>query len=119
MMANAHALPEKFVAVPQPEEWFASVDGVFIKQILLEKAGYVCPQHVHKYDHHTMLAQGSIRLWKDGKHAGDYSAPIPILIRAGVEHTLMALEKNTICYCIHRLHGTDAVEILSEAQVGD
>lgn len=109
-------IPTSFVPVEQPPEWQVSVDGVFIKQMVLAKVGHIVPQHVLAYDHHSMLAHGAVRLWADGQYAGDFVAPSPILIRAGVQHTFMALEDETIVYCIHRLHGTDAVELLAEAR---
>lgn len=110
-----HDLPEKYVPVEQPPEWQVSVDGVFIKQIFLAKKGHTVPQHVHTYDHHSMLATGAVRVWVDGQYEGEFHAPRPILIRAGKQHTFLALEDKTTLYCIHNLHGKEAVELLAEA----
>lgn len=109
------AIPTSFVPVEQPPVWQVSVDGIFIKQMLLAKAGYIAPQHVHAYRHHSMLARGAVRAWANGQYLADFQAPVPILIEAGVQHTFMALEDDTVIYCIHNLHGQDAVEILAEA----
>jgi len=107
-------IPEHLEETEQPEEWVVSVDGIFIKQMLLSKKGLLVPQHVHKYDHHSMLATGSIRAWVDDNFIGDFKAPRPILIEANKRHTFMSLEDNTLIYCIHNLHGEDDVEILAE-----
>lgn len=85
-------------------------DGIFIKQMLIARAGTYIPQHVHKYDHTSMLAVGRVRIWKDGVFDGDYTAPTGILIAAGVAHMFMALVDGTIVYCIHNVSRTGDVE---------
>ena len=96
-----------------PDVEFSIADEIFIKQMYLKDAGMCVPQHSHKYDHTSMLATGSIRVWCDDVLIGDIKAPKPIEIKAGTKHTFMSLEPNTIVYCIHntRDHG---VEIASE-----
>ena len=83
-------------------EWIVQ-DNIFIKQMLLARAGTFVPQHSHKYSHASMLASGSVRVWKDDVLHGDFKAPIPISIDAGCKHTFMSLEPNTVIYCIHRV----------------
>lgn len=102
----------KTLEVTQPEKWeFHGEDEVFIKQIYLAKIGYIVPQHAHKYAHTSMLATGSIRLWKDGKHIGDFKAPTGLTIAAHCKHAMQALEDETTIYCIHNTHGfTDDLE---------
>ena len=108
------AIPTSFVPVEQPPVWQVCVDGIFIKQMSLTKAGHIVPQHVHKYDHHTMLAHGAVRVWTDKAYSVDYEAPAPILIRAGHAHVFMALADDTVLYCIHNVADRDGVELLSE-----
>jgi quercetin dioxygenase-like cupin family protein len=98
-------------------EWCVS-DGIFIKQMAMDKAGILVPQHSHKYDHTSMLASGSVRVWKDGVYWQDAQAPLPIFIEAGVKHTFMSLEPSVI-YCIHRNDRTGSVEIVEEHQLED
>lgn len=100
------------VEVEQPESWeFHGEDEVFIKQMYLAKAGYIVPQHAHKYAHTSMLATGSIRLWKDGELVGDFKAPTGITIVAHTKHTMQSLEDATTIYCVHNTHGfTDDLE---------
>ena len=108
-----HGLKPAAKQPPDDVEFFTE-DGVFIKQMYIAKAGTVIPQHSHKYDHTSMLATGSVRVWADGKLIGDRVAPIGIPIKAGVKHAFLSLEDKTIIYCVHRLHETAGVEILEE-----
>jgi hypothetical protein len=94
------------LCVEQPPLWeHTSADGVFIKQMLLKDAGTLVPQHAHVYDHTTMLATGSVRVWVEGVLKGDFQAPKPLFIKAKVKHTFQSLEPNTLLYCIHRSRG--------------
>lgn len=102
-----------FEIVDLPDVEFSMSDGIFIKQMRLDRAGLYVPQHSHAYDHTSMLATGSIRVWCNDVLVGDFVAPRPIEIKSGTKHTFMSLEPNTIVYCIHNLrdHG---LEIESE-----
>lgn len=93
-------------------EWIVQ-DDIFIKQMFLRKAGIFVPQHSHKYDHASMLASGSIRVWCDDVLVGDFKAPHPISIKAGTKHTFQSLEPS-IVYCIHNISRQESVEIQSE-----
>ena len=107
---------EKF-ELPQVE--FALPDGIFIKQMLMEKVGTYVPQHSHSYEHASMLAYGAIRVWQNGELMGDFKAPIPINIPAETKHTFMSLEPNTVVYCIHRIDRTGKVDIHEEHQFSE
>lgn len=102
-----------YETVELPEVEFSIVDNIFIKQMHLKDAGMFVPQHSHKYDHTSMLAVGSVRVWCDGALVGEFNAPKPIEIKAGTKHTFMSLEPNTIVYCIHNTRDHD-LEIDSE-----
>jgi quercetin dioxygenase-like cupin family protein len=94
------------LCIEQPPLWeHTSVDGVFIKQMFLAAAGTLVPQHSHVYDHTTMLAVGSVRVWIEGELQGDFHAPRPLFIKAKAKHTFQSLEPNTLLYCIHRSRG--------------
>jgi hypothetical protein len=84
-----------------------TVDGVFIKQMHIPKAGSYIPQHSHQHDHASMVARGMVRVWIDGAlddrvRGGEYVAPTAIFIAAGRKHLFLALENDTVIYCIHR-----------------
>lgn len=112
------AYPQAFQQeVEQPDKWeLRTADGVFIKQMYLAKRGNIVPQHVHEYHHHTMLAHGAVRVWIEKKNGRDYHAPCGIFIEAGRQHTFMALEPETVLYCIHKLHDDD-VKLLGEGSL--
>lgn len=97
--------------VELPEVEFSIQDGIFIKQMFMDKAGIMVPQHSHSYSHSSMLATGSVRVWRDGEIIGDFKAPIPIEIPAKCKHMFMSLEPNTVVYCIHRTDRTGEVDI--------
>lgn len=102
----------------QPENVeFSTPDGIFVKQYLFRDSGSYAPQHSHKYDHVSMLAVGAVRVWCDDTHMGDFEAPMPIEIRAGVKHLFMTLEPNTLIYCIHNISRSGEVEIIDEHQI--
>jgi quercetin dioxygenase-like cupin family protein len=92
-------------------------DGIFVKQMAIPRAGTIIPQHSHKYDHLSMLARGSVRVWRDGADKGVFHAPTGITIPAGCKHTFRSLEDNTVLYCVHRIDRADEVEILEEHQI--
>lgn len=98
---------------------FHTADGLFIKQMYVAKAGTLIPQHSHAWDHTSMLARGSVRVWVGGVIKGEHVAPTGIFIEAGVKHLFQTLEDETIVYCIHNLHGEDAVRVLAEHQLVD
>lgn len=116
---NAIAQPTEFVdRRPHGGAEILCCDGVFIKQMLLPRRGDAIPAHSHKYAHHTLIARGRARVWGDSRDLGEYAEGEAVYIAAGVQHLFLALEDNTLAYCIHNLHGADAVEILAENTLG-
>lgn len=90
-------------------EWYID-ERIFVKQMLMDREGICVPKHKHDYDHCSMLATGSVRVWHDDKLVGDFKAPMPLTVKAGIFHTYMSLEPNTLVYCIHATNGAE-VEI--------
>ena len=68
-------------------------------------------QHTHKFDHLSILAQGSIELIVDGKKSVIH-APACLTIEAGKHHGVKSLT-DVIWYCIH---ATDCVD---ESKIDD
>lgn len=83
-------------------EFFAD-DWLFVKQIPIE-ANHVVEQHVHEYDHATLLAHGTVRLWIDDKDQGEFRAPKILTILAGQKHMFLAVT-DAVLYCVHNLRG--------------
>ena len=96
---------------------FHGEDDVFIKQMYCPKRGVEVPQHVHKYDHTSMVARGCVALYKNGVYEGIFKAPTGITIKAGVAHRFVILEDNTIIYCIHNVTKGNAVEVIEKHEI--
>ena len=73
------------------------------------KRGDIEYGHAHQFDHLTLLAKGSLNVKIDDK-VTKFVAPNMIFIRKDVEHELVALENDTIAYCIHPLRDGVRVE---------
>ena len=80
---------------------FHESNGVSIKQIVVHKAGDVVYQHVHDYEHLTLLASGAVSVIIDDQLVGRKQAPAVINIEANKKHEFIALADNTVLYCIH------------------
>ena len=81
------------------------------------KAGDAEEGHKHQFDHLTLLAAGSVRVTVEGKET-DFKAPHMIYIHAEKNHRLVALEDNTVAYCIHALRdGNEVDDILDPASI--
>lgn len=100
---------------PDDREWI--VDNIFIKQMFIEKAGTLVPQHSHEYAHTSALAVGSVRVWKDGALLGDFVAPYMFEIEARTKHKFLSLCDNTIVYCIHNVSRDGKVSLHEEHQL--
>jgi quercetin dioxygenase-like cupin family protein len=110
--ADCGLCAESLSECEQPPIWeHRTADNVFIKQMFIKEKGTFIPQHSHRYDHTSMLATGSVRVWMDGQLVGDLTAPCPIFIEAFKKHTFMSLEPNTLLYCIHNVTRGREVEI--------
>lgn len=93
------------------------VANLFSRQMHFRKTGDIEHGHTHQFDHLTLLAAGSLRVTVQGKTT-EFKAPHMIYIKAEHNHELVALEDNTVAYCIHALRTGEAVEdILDPAMV--
>lgn len=83
--------------------------NIFIREMRFEKAGAVIDGHKHNFDHTTYVAHGALRVEAiddDGtvqrsvvKRASD--GLNFLLIRAGVNHRITALEDGSVGHCIY------------------
>jgi len=74
-----------------------------------KSAGDIEYGHAHQFDHLTLLAHGSLKVTVDGVIT-NFKAPHMIYIRKDKNHELIALENNTVAYCIHALRDGNNVE---------
>ena len=66
-------------------------------------------QHSHKFDHLSILAQGSVELIVDGKTSVIH-APACLTIEAGKHHGVKSLT-DVVWYCIHATACADETEV--------
>lgn len=93
----------------EPKIEIACVANLFSRQMHFVAVGDTEYGHTHPFDHMTLLAYGSLRVTV-GDKATDFHAPAHIYIKAEVQHELIALEPNTVAYCIHALRNGHGVE---------
>lgn len=86
----------------QPEILLGCVANLFSRQMHFKKIGDIEYGHTHPFDHLTLLATGSLKVTVEGKTT-EFKAPHMIYIKAEKNHELIALEDNTVAYCIHAL----------------
>jgi quercetin dioxygenase-like cupin family protein len=97
---NGQVLP----IVEQPDEFFRTTGNIFIKRMYLKKKFYTCMGHSHKHSHISLLAHGSVMV-KRRDASVIFKAPAFIDIEAGEHHQFIAMEDETVIYCIHDTHG--------------
>jgi quercetin dioxygenase-like cupin family protein len=100
-----------------PHVQIGCVANLFSRQMHFKKAGDIEHGHTHPFDHLTLLAAGSLRVTVNGK-ATDFTAPHMIYIKAEFNHELVALEDNTVAFCIHALRkGNGVDDIIDPASI--
>ena len=84
-------------------EWVSG--NVFIRPNRLEKVGDKVDGHKHNFDHTTIVFTGAVHVkatLPDGRVIErDFRAPSHCLIRADVEHEIVATEPNTEFWCVY------------------
>lgn len=101
----------------EPNIAIGCVANLFSRQMHFEKAGDIEHGHKHPFDHLTLLAAGALRVTVEGKTT-EFKAPHMIYVKAEHVHELVALEDNTVAYCIHALRGDNKTgDILDPAMV--
>lgn len=100
----------------QPNITMGCVANLFSRMMHFAKAGDIELGHTHQFDHLTLLASGSLRVTVDGKTT-DFKAPHMIYIHKDKQHELVAIEDNTVAYCIHALRDKESGEILDPTMI--
>jgi len=100
-----------------PEVKIGTVANVFSRQMYFKNIGDVEHGHTHQFDHLTLLAAGKLQITVDGR-VSEFTAPHMIYIKKDKMHELIALEPNTVAYCIHALRlGKDVDDIVDPSMV--
>lgn len=82
--------------------------GVYAKETIIPADKWLV-QHSHKFDHLSVLAQGSVELIVDGERSVIH-APACLTISAGKHHGVRSLT-DVVWYCVHATECTDENEI--------
>jgi quercetin dioxygenase-like cupin family protein len=88
------------------EQIQTDVAGLYFRSIVLP-AFVMVPQHEHPYDHATLVASGSVKLWVDGEFMGKFEAGQAVEIKANRKHEFLSLVDGTRLVCVH--HTASAV----------
>jgi quercetin dioxygenase-like cupin family protein len=95
------------------------LDGIFVKSMVIQRAGDTVPQHSHVYDHISVLIRGSVRVWRDDLDCGEYQAPAGLTIKAFSKHRFMALEDDTAVLCVHDIGTAESVAVADEHHLSE
>ncbi len=82
--------------------------GVYAKETQIP-AGFILVQHVHKHDHLSILASGSVEMVVDGAKSVIH-APACLTIAAGKHHGIKSLT-DVVWYCVHATSCTNEDDI--------
>lgn len=100
----------------QPKVALGCVANLFSRMMHFAHAGDTEHGHTHNFDHLTLLAKGKLKVTVDGK-VSEFTAPQMIYIKADKNHELVALEDDTLAYCIHALRTKDGSDILDPSMI--
>lgn len=95
------------------------VANLYSRMMHFKCAGDIEYGHTHQFDHLTLLANGSLKIVVEGI-ATEFKAPHMIYIHKDKKHELVALENNTVAYCIHALrNGNKVDDIIDPSMIPD
>ena len=92
------------------------VANLYSRQMHFENVGDIEHGHTHQFDHMTLLASGRLQVTVDGK-VSEFSAPHMIYIKKDKMHELVALEPNTVAYCIHPMRLGERIEDIVDPEM--
>lgn len=102
-----------------PKIKIGCVANLFSRMMHFKKVGDIELGHTHPFDHLTLLASGSLKVIANDKETV-FEAPNMIYINKDVRHELVALQDNTVAYCIHALRDGNGVDdIIDPAMIPD
>ena len=90
--------------------------NMWIRQIELECVGDSYGGHCHTFDHQHILAIGEVDICVEGKGCTRYKAPAVITIPKGDEHSMEAVSKKTLGFCIHPIRDGDDVDDIVDSE---
>jgi hypothetical protein len=85
------------------------IGGIYTKELVI-KDGATEVSHQHNFDHQSILAQGCA-IVEVGGVKSTYWSPAIIEIKAGLNHSVTAVNGDVIWYCQHATDCTDPEQI--------
>jgi len=77
--------------------------NVWVKMNYIPKAGGTFGGHKHNFDHVSLLVRGKVRVEIEGFEPKEFTAPTFIVIKKEYEHNFIALEDDSLWYCVFAL----------------
>lgn len=74
--------------------------NIWVKMNYLPKAGDTFGGHEHTFDHVSLLTKGKVRVEVKGFEPKEFTAPTFIVIKKEYEHEFIALEDDSLWYCV-------------------
>lgn len=88
-------------------EEYGYVGNVWVRQNWLLNAGDTAGGHAHFHDHVSLLVKGAIAVSVNDGPAKEFRAPTFVVIKKQHRHTIVALEDDTVFYCVFALRDVD------------
>ena len=85
--------------------------NMWVRQNFLEKAGDSNLGHKHKFDHVSLLTEGTVSVEIEGYPPKEFTAPTFIVIRKEHNHRFTALSDNVTWYCVFAIRDLDGEPI--------
>ncbi len=92
-----------------PNVKIGCVSNMYTRMMHFGSKGDIEYGHSHPFDHLTLLSKGKLGVTVKGEYS-EFTAPHMIYIKKDIKHELVALENDTIAFCIHALRVGEAVE---------
>lgn len=95
------------------------VGNVWVRQNWLLRAGDTAGGHAHYHDHVSLLVKGSVMVSVDNAAPKRFNAPTYIVIKKQHRHQIVALEDDTVFYCVFAMRDIDGevVDICQDANL--
>lgn len=84
-------------------------DEIYLKELII-KEGFEVVSHKHKFNHVSFLVKGCVIVDADGVQ-NTYYAPDYIFVKAGVAHSVTAVNGDAKWYCAHITDETDETKV--------
>lgn len=88
-------------------EEYGFIGNVWVRQNVLPLKGDTAGGHLHYHDHVSLLVSGSLEVTVGDAPPKRFAAPTFIVIKKNHKHHMVALEDNTVFYCVYAMRDVD------------